>query len=271
MNWSKVKTILIVFFLCVDIFCLFAVMSGGNGKTALTEEEINTTVEVLSARKIKISPEIIIQKRTECAHFEANNAVFDYAEFAGMLMENAEKISDTEYGNERGKLTYSGDKFSFEAASVPENGNKGSEKDAVRLVQGFLNKVLTNAGKEDVSAKVTDTGYEVTLRSQYDGLPLFNSEIKAEVCYGRLKTVSGSWFYPADSAGRDNSVKSITSALIDCISLLGDAEETEIVSVELGYMVFEENTYHKSAVMIPVWQIKTADGRVIYIDARNAE
>lgn len=271
MNWSKVKTILIVFFLCVDIFCLFVVMSGGNGRTTLTAETINATVEVLNARGIKISPDIIVQKRTECAHVEVDNAVWDYAEFADLLLENAEKVSDTEYKGMRGRVVYNGDSFNYEAASIPQSGNKGSENEAVRLVENFLKEALPNLDKADSAAKETETGYIITLSNKYNGLTLFNSKITAEVYYGRIKSVYGSWFYQTDSAGHDNSVKSITSALIDCISLLGDTEPAEIVAIELGYMVFEENTYHRSAVMIPVWQIKTADGRILYIDARNAE
>ena len=270
MNWSRVKTILIIFFLCVDAFLAVGVLRGRN-EQELTPEAVNTAVEVLKARGITVSPDIVVQKMTSCEHVEAENAVTGYDEFAVKVIgEDARLAADNIYEGAAGRIEFSGDCFNYTASAVPESGNIGTESEALRLAEDFA-RVLPGTDKADKSVSPISDGFSVTFRNKFNGMVFFNSAVTVDVQFGRVSVMHGSWFSRSVTGGRSNNLKSITSALIDCISAVGDSGPAEISSLELGYTVFEENTYHKSAVMIPVWQISLTDGRKFCIDARNVE
>lgn len=271
MNWSKAKTILIIFFLFVDIFLAANVFPGNTAKIA-NEETVNSTVEVLKDRGIIISPETAVQKKKNYKYIEANNAIESYDEFAKKTVGNAAKCTDgNSYEGGGGKISFNGDAFVFIPRETAENGGIGTASEAQSIAKKALTNLLPSLEKAEISSEIIPDGYRVTFTNNADGMTFFNSRVSVDVCMKKVKTVSGSWFYKTEATGKDNSVKSITSALIECIPLLSSDKNTEITSIDLGYTLFEENTYHKSAVLIPVWQMTAADGRQIYIDARSTE
>ena len=270
MNWGKVKTILIIFFLFVDVFLALNVFPGN--KKEPTQDTINQTVEVLASRGISVSRDIVVQKRREYKTIEADNAIEDYEKFARTrLGDDINAVNGTSFSGNGGKVRFNGELFTFEAAETVQGDAVGTASDAQNIAKKYLVDLLPDLNKADVSSSIIPDGYRIVFTNKLGGMPLFNSQVTVDVCMGSVKKISGSWFYKTESSGNENNLKSITSALIECISMFETGKGTEITSIDLGYTLFEENTYHKSAVLIPVWQICTANGQEIHIDARSSE
>jgi hypothetical protein len=66
--------------------------------------------------------------------------------------------------------------------------------------------------------------------------------------------ISGVWFEKkSDKIPSQNELKPITTVLIDMLSSPDRPKENvEISNIELGYMVYETETFHKSVVLTMV-------------------
>ena len=113
MNWSRVKTVLIILFLCTDIFLLATYLTSKYASSTISPEVIEATVDVLASNDITVDPSIIPQKIPGVMSFEAENVIFDYEAFAKSIL--GEKFTQTESGYEgvMGTISFSGDRFDF--------------------------------------------------------------------------------------------------------------------------------------------------------------
>lgn len=256
MNWNKAKTILIVFFTIVNLFLLYTIISRNINDYYISEETISNAIAVLNNNGITIDKSIIPQKNITVDQYEADNIVDDYDGFAKRILgDDYIKYSDTVYESTRGKIEYFGDKFTF---TGDYNGNT-SKNEANEL------SVLNSLG-----IKISDYEYsEGVFRKNINNINVFDCELS--VCFydGKL-TISGIWFEKnREPISENTELKPITTVLIDLLSSEEKPEgAAEITDLELGYMVYEEQTYHKSIVLIPSWKIKFSNETYAYLDAR---
>ena len=178
MNWSRVKTVLIILFLCTDIFLLATYLTSKYASSTIAPEVIESTVEVLKSNDITVSSSVIPQKMPNVMSLDAENVISDYEAFAEKFL--GKDMSKTDYGYESvaGKLTFFGDRFNFKKNTVldavtdliPVTDEKMAKDTAISSLQQ-LGFDLKNAR---ISTEKTKTGYTVTLENQANSLPIFN-------------------------------------------------------------------------------------------------
>lgn len=271
MNWSRVKTVLIILFLCTDIFLLATYLTSKYAASTISPEVIESTVEVLKNNSITVDPAIVPQKIPNVMLLDAENVISDYETFAKKFLGKDFSTIDFGYEGVVGKITFFGDRFNFvknpmlDALSdvIPVT----DEKMAKDVTVSSLQQVGFDLKNAEITTKKTDVGYTVTLENHANSLPIFNSQVIVELSKSGITSVSGIWFNETDSQSGNSNIKSITSALIDFIpDVTAPAEITEI---QLGYNIFDKASYHKAATLIPVWKVTTKDGNTYLLDARN--
>ncbi|MBR5809516.1 MAG: two-component system regulatory protein YycI [Clostridia bacterium] len=271
MNWSRVKTVLIILFLCTDIFLLATYLTSKYASSTILPEVIESTVEVLKNNNITVDPAAIPSKIPSVVSPDAQNVISDYESFAKKVL--GTEISPIEFGYESivGKLTFFGDRFNFKKNTmldaITDMIPVTDEKMAEDVTVSDLQRLGFNLENARITTKKTDTGYTVTLENQAKSLPIFNSQVTAELSKSGIISVSGIWFNEAESPNGNINIKSITSALIDFIPDV--KTPAEITEIQLGYNIFDKASYHKSATLIPVWKVTTKDGETYLLDARN--
>lgn len=271
MNWSRVKTVLIILFLCTDIFLLATYLTSKYASSTVSPEVIESTVEVLKNNNISVNSSIIPQKIPSVISLDAENVIADYETFAKKILGNEIKAIDFGYESVVGKVTFFGDRFNFVKNTmidaiidvIPVTDEKIAKDVTVSSLQN-LGFDLENT---EIITEKSDTGFTVTLENKANSLPIFNSQVVVELSKSGITSVSGIWFNVAESQSGNNNIKSITSALIDFIP---DAKTpATITEIELGYNIFDKASYHKSSTLIPVWKVTTKDGDTYLLDARN--
>lgn len=258
MNWGKAKTILIVFFVIIDMFLLVNIISNKREAVIIKGDTVENTVAALAKNGIRLSKNIIPGTNTEAKQFEADNIIADYDEFAKKTLgESAVKIAEGSYESERGTLTLSGDSFCIAGDTAEEYPKSESE----------ARTLLRNWGIEPGEAKYKDGTF---VKCVY-GLEVFNSQISIKKTEDGRLGISGVWFEKnSNQLSSAGSMKPITSVLIDFISSPERPEgEVEIIGLEWGYMVYETDSFHRSIVPVPVWRIELSGGESVYMDARN--
>lgn len=260
MNWSKAKTILILFFLMVDSFLLYQIVVTNQDKNYVSDEVIKNTVTILEKNQINVAPELIPNKKGSVRLFESDNIISDYESFSKLFLGNdLTKVSDTAYSGVGGKVEFWGDKFRFTSSSLLFVG-KPKKNDILSFFQ-------------DKGIKLTGCEFYEEDNVQYlkkteNKLEVFNSFIKVE---NTDKTViSGLWFErKTDGFTSSTGLNPSTSALIDFLSSQDKPNaEITILNIEKGYNIYEPETFHKSIMPAPVWEIEHTMGSA-YIDARK--
>lgn len=286
MNWSRVKTILIILFLFTDILLGIGVISSTHKATAIEPEIINSTVSLLAERSISINPDIIPVKTPGIAYIDAENIISDYDSFAeNIFMDNKpRKNDDLTYETDRYILSFSGDSFTYKCkdAEKPFNdimANGDPENRAKTMAADFLTAHGFNIRHADVQAAKTENGYDIKFTGKSGKIPIFSSAVTVSVTgihsdTGELNGVSsvgGSWFNVIRQNGSDVELKSITGILIEFMSEYNSAQPVTVTDLTLGYTVFEADTLHRSATLVPVWRITLSNGNEYYYDARNTD
>jgi len=268
MNWNKAKTILIIFFICTNLFLLATILISADRTSIVTDDIVSSTTLILKNNQIEIDPEIIPRKTYATSLLEAENWIGDYAEFAKKFIgENAILSENSVYTSELGSVSFSGDKFEFIPASpVFSDVTKNlSDTNYDRIASGILKKYDFSDSNLLYENKITDENFTVTVTKQKDSLYFFNSELEIVLAKDGVRKISGSWFFEKNQLKEKVTLKNITGVLIDYISVANRPTTPEkIVAIDLGYSILEEGIHHKFSVLTPCWRI-TLDNGAEYI------
>ena len=285
MNWSRVKTILIILFLFTDILLGAGVISSTRKANTVEPEIISSTVSLLGQHNITIAPEIIPTKTPDAEYIEAENTITDYGKFAEDIMrEKPQKTDEFTYETDRSVLSFSGDCFSYKIKLAEKLFNDGSfdsdlENSAKVVAANFLSANGFDIKHADISTTKTDNGFDVTFIEKSGKMPVFSSNITVSVTghnaaegeSNGIHEVSGSWFNITNQNGSAVELKSITGILIEFMSMYNGELPTAITALTLGYTVFEADTLHRTATLVPVWRITTDNGSEYFLDARTTD
>ena len=271
MNWSRVKTILIILFLCTDLFLVAIYMTSRYSATTISGEMIENTVSALKNNKITINPDIIPRKIQSIPYAEAENAIPDYESFAKKLLGNNLNKIDYGYSGDYGTVTFYGDRFNYQknpdAFILTDSITINKEQTAKDVASADLKQLGFDLSKATVSASKKNGNFTVVFENKANELPIFNSRVTVELSKYGVVSISGIWFNQTENTGNDTELKKVTSALIQFIPQLPDGGE--IVKLQMGYNIFDKESFHKSATLIPVWHITCKDGSTYLLDARN--
>ena len=271
MNWSRVKTVLIILFLCTDIFLLATYLTSKYASSTVSPEVIESTVAVLKNNNITVDSAIIPAKTPIVMSLDAENVIDDYESFAKKFLGTDITATDSGYESVAGKITFFGDRFNFQKNPMLDALTDvipvTDEKIAKDLVTSTLQQIGFDLKNAEIITKKSDSGFTVTLENKANSLPIFNSQVVAELSKGGITSVSGTWFNETESQNGNSNIKSITSALIDFIPNAKTPDK--ITKIEFGYNIFDKASYHKSSTLIPVWKVTTKNGETYLLDARN--
>lgn len=267
MNWSKAKTILIIFFICTNLFLLTTIIVSTGKNSIVTDDIISSTISILENNRIEIDVGLIPRRTPAVTKVYARNFIDDYEGFAKRFVgELTTPVKNNTYSGEKGVISFVGDKFEFlpaepmyEALTAKINSDN-AQYTALEVMKkyGFDDDNLIFKEREE------DGVYVISITKQKDGLYYFNSELKVTMTQSGVTGISGSWFY--DETVKEKIIlKSVTSILIDYISLSNRPTTTEkIVALDLGYSLLEGGIYHKEITLIPCWRITLdTDGEYI--------
>lgn len=270
MNWGRVKTVLIILFLCADLFLLGIYFTSIYSSSVISQNVISSTVSVLEVNGISVDASVIPQKMPKIPYTEAENVISDQNAFAKLLLGEDLSAIDFGYESNRGTLTFFGDRFNFQANSAIEALTDAipvaDEKSAKEISQKSLAQLGFDLSNATISVQKTESGYSVTFDNNANLLPIFNSRVVVTFSNHTLSSISGIWFNQSASSA-NNNLKSITAALIDFIPEA--PQGITITKIEPGYDIFDKEAYHKSAALIPVWKLTCSDESAYYIDARK--
>lgn len=270
MNSGRIKTILIIMFLFTDVFLALSILTAKKEETSISPQVLDSAVQILGRHNISLDKSVIPSKIPPASILQADNVVSDYEGFAkAMLGDNFSSRKDGTFVGENAELTLSGDSFYFKSLKTSHTSQSYTVNEAQKTVFSYLKDLGFDISGAKVVFSSSDSGIcYMKIRGFVQNLPVYSSEIDVTISKSGIISLSGSWFNPRDSIGEDTALKSITGILVDFATSYSGAKQKYIESIELGYSVFDSETYHKSASLIPVTKIVLDGKEEYFMDSR---
>lgn len=261
MYWYRAKTILIIFFLCTNLFLLGNILKSANQGAVVSEEIVSAAVTVLEKNGVSVDPALIPRRSKPAAVIKAENIIGDYDAFAEtMLSGNVQKGENSTYTGTAGKLSIAGNTFFFTAENP-----KTTQLSPAQAADAFLKErgLDLSDGERDIE------GNTVVYRQEFSGLPFWDGYCRLQVENGAVISAEGRWFFKTNRTlfGEKHTLKNITGILAD---YAGEANApSEIQALALGYMLPAADSYTAEVTLIPAWQITDTAGNSVRLDARE--
>ncbi len=252
MHWTRVKTILIIVFLVIDLVLISSIIMTSYSTPVIDDTLIEDTISILERNGIKVEKSVVPKTIPSMGVAELKNVWTDNDK-AAMLLTGGESTKSA---------TFSGSEFYFtNTAPSPINVSKTAYKQAFETMGIYANENYIELANGKISA-----------RQSIDGNVIFETGIFAETAEGGgIAAASGYWIL-SDSA---NSVSKKTPAqLAPVTSILINFTENpyknpvgeEITLIETGYSLgtIYRDTQHKLVSVIPAYKLTCASGYYMY-------
>lgn len=258
MEWSKVKNIIILILLVVNIFLLVQTAQQERQSRQYREEAISGAVEVLRRQGYEVAPDALPEKETALAAMTAERDRESEEKLAQNLLGAVQKTDDgvrVSYTGEKGECSFrSNGSFTatFRSGAYPAESEEGPH--AIKL--------LADAGYpcELIGIAVGDGESVVTVCQTWEGASLFSC--MAELTYqgGELKSITGNRLFgtPVRDSGGGEAMD-VATALVRFMGGMREGGHvfTRIEQLNAGYLVTGSG---RKLQLEPTWRVVTDVG-----------
>ena len=269
MNWSRVKSIMIVFLIIVNFSLLSYVVFEEVQEGKRNAKMADTVSALLEKSEIFVSKDLIADsaKQDTAQSYYADNIISDYESFAkNILGDDLEKTNENQFSSNLGKIGFKGDYFKAEGKLCPQ---KISKLNIFKACDKYLNELGIDIKNSEKKLTEENEKFIVSYTKKVNDRPVFSTGLEIIADYEGIISISGNWYNINSKSNSITELKSISGALIEYKNKTNKTEKREIVGISLGLSALNLDTYHESLFLTPVWKISDKNGKVVYIDARE--
>ena len=260
MDWSRAKTILIVFLFAVNIFLFGTYMTKENeakeDALALQEE----VVSVLLEQGIQVSRESIPSEQVKIRHATLNISE-NTEDIAKKLLGEAEKTIETErtaYSSPAGNLMFSSDSFSvvYEAGKAVKTSEEA--KNLAREIAGKMN--ISHMGSE-IQVTPAQGGYNAIIPQVFGGVRIFGADIELNISETGSVLGNGRFIGAGRLTRAEGKTMTVASLLLEFADEIKREKEEKIniSDIRCGYTA--KNPAGGSVYLVPTLEISSDAGK----------
>ncbi len=273
MDWHKAKTILIVYFVIINIALLIYLIYSNFRTEGLRTQVAEQVVELLKNKNVDIDEKLLTENNytNEMRYIYVSNVIKDYESFAKeALGEDAYSAEENRFETDAAYVNFEGDGFEIRTYDLPLIKTEINRSNAQKCARDYLEDL--GMDMKDSNASVTDTpeGYDVTFYEYIGDFEIFGAKVNVRMKSDGIYAVYGNWYNQKGKDNNKSSIKDIPGMLIEYLnSKNGEELPDKILNIRLGYSTFETDDFHESLLLTPVWEITDDKNNVVYIDARE--
>ncbi len=278
MNWGRAKTILIMLFLCVDIFLAIVLMQTRANVSTLSEETVAATVHVLEKHNISLDASAIPEKRVANRNVIMRNHFDDPVAVAKKMLDEFtvqkadEAKVDYQFESEEAFLKVSEARFYYSKLKKREPYKTGNEPSPDSMAGKVLNE-LSKLGFDKKEMVITNARFEngiyhCYVLPTYDEASIYGIKMQVTADRQELLHIEGSWFSPEGTDRYDSeSLLDITSVLTAMV-YRDDFRGMNIKGLEAAFYAGGDYLQSREIEAVPVYVVTTESGR-IFFDGRT--
>lgn len=268
-DWARVKTILIIVFLIVNIFLILKLVEKGSNRE-FTGHEIESIKQLLGKNNIEMQVQVPsrfeFMQRIKVTEGLEGNALADKLLGAGKWSAKTDSDGEKKFISENKELKVNKDgQFEYKISNVKFNQKTLNES----MVEEQVYKVLRTYIKIDDyrldGISKNKNGYSLKFNYLYKGQEIFNNSITVEVVDTGSITITQGLIDLSGYTGKSEKVTPIDS-LVELIKYTEG--KTTVKSLTLGYYADVSKNgeiikYGKTNAD-PAWKIETDKGLYIF-------
>lgn len=251
MNWSKIKTVLIILFSLINVFLIIWNVSLKQESRVVNEKTIEYAENLLEERGISMPEGMIDEEIPEIHPVMVKNVMAREAEFLGDILGEKYNKHDNVFDNGKRSVKLEGNHFEIEESVRLDNGDDAK-------------KWLTSMGLDMKDTIKSEAKGEVEFASVYKGKEIFGSKITVKLGDKTAKA-TGSFFYVVENSEKDADIRHITSVLPKLIQ--EGITDCSVLSIKTGYHVVTDGEKFSEAGANPTYRILLSDGREFFYKA----
>ncbi len=276
MDLRRLKTIFIFVLIVLNIM-FGAVLY--NARNYEQEEQLamkQSLTKLLAKNMIYLPEKLQLSESPEIKNYYLEKMFGNNEDLADRFLgKDREQTAKGQYKSNMGRLVLDGDEFKFYV--------KAPTGDTVELSQDTIEKLCRDEMQRlgifselyvFNGVNFVDEGVRAIFTAQQEEMFFFDAYISFDVSAQGITSISGrnmiSNLVAADSDEQFFSITSILPDLVENPMLKKDVAHT-IVSITSGYYIGETEESYRNILAIPVWQIATDSGEILYYDARNGK
>lgn len=268
MYWYKVKNLLIVMFIIINLFLISFIVQGHVFRQKAEYDKMEALNSALNANNISVADGIISSETSTLKTTTAENIIpheknlpetFFKGNYETVQEDDITKYkqgSKTVY-TQNGKLYFSDSNLKPDTALSEKNIS-----DAVKILSGY--------GFNISSAQPKISGNTINFIYKFNDLPLFENNLSVKMSGERIASLSGYFIKINNEYSDEIRIKSTADILIDFIQ---DEKRTDkvrkVTSISLGYslLLADSSVDFKHTETIPTYKITTDNNETYFYDA----
>ena len=278
MNFSRVKTIFIILFACVNIVLLAVFFGQINSERKITRDAIEKTVSILENNHITVDKNLLDIAVRHASIVEVENVFAETEKLAGGVLgtgcsfDEGEGVYKSQDGLRSARIEQNAMDYRASAQPFAQRG----ENKEIALIHGrdwFLNLGVRTMQLEE---KSFENGiFTVQAVQNIGGLDLFDSGMEMQIASDGVTSAQGFFAIVRRSGGAgrtDLELRHITSVLVDLINHIQTGQETmlTITEIRLGYSLGGDLS-RKMISAVPCYRVVMDNGTMLHFDAVSGE
>ncbi len=276
MDLRRLKTIFIVVLVIINILLMIYIQNVISQDKTMKQEMLDNVSALLARDMIYLAPKLNTTETPEADNcyiekMSGGNQELVRRFLGGSYTESREGV----YENGKKKLYVSGDEFRYENNSPEKPAKDFSESAIENLCLDEMERLGVSSELYKFSGlNYADDRVKAIFTAQHNEAAFFDAYISFDVTKEGIVSFSGKNLI-SDLAVSGSSVPyyDINSILPDLAAnpQLKKNKKHTIISVKHGYYIGQDAEQYRNILAIPVWQIATDSGDILYYDARNGE
>jgi len=274
MFWSKVKTILIVLFVFVNIFLLTMLLISNSESSSISKETISDTVYLLGMNGIEVNPAIIPVSIGSGSVCDIRSAVQSGGAFADVVFKAGNyTVSGATYKSVNGELTFVNGNVNLEFKIPPKSYPNLDTKGIIAQILRDYKLDTKHIFIKDIITSTVGDRIKVSIGQRFAQRDFIGIGLEIYISKSGLGRLVGSQVASDITSYKPLLLKPITATLAEFIKNKDKTvgNQIKIQSISEGYYINHEDfkSEHKSIQAVPCYKIKTSEGRTYLYDARS--
>ncbi len=279
MDWSRIKSILIVTFITINLilgYSLYGTSKTFEKEIPVEEKVFNEVVSLLADKNISVAFEMTSYKETVpslTVDYETYNFEEEAAKFLG---ENYELMDGVAISGDKAVKVDNNTALKYFYTLPLDDRNDATNESAQLIAEEFLNSYGYQYPENPWRINRQGEFITVTYKQFYEEYYLDETYMTLEIYDNQVVRFSRKWFQSVLKRDIIQYVLPPSEALFKVIERAYNESVTYgatmvIEKMELGYRLDDNilSSTLKSGDVFPYWRIAFSDGRIIYIQAEK--
>jgi hypothetical protein len=250
------------------------IYNAGNYEKEEEKLMVSSLGKLLSKNMIYFQNNLDIPSSPKISNFYLEKMFGNNEDLAQNFLGKNYKNADGIYSSDKGRLKLDGDEFKFYNNSAQmisdlseDNVEEICRNEMRRL--GILSDLYVFSG-----INYAENGIKAIFTVQHNDSVFFDAYISFELNNNGISVISGKNIVSdLNVVQTDTNFYGIISILPDLAenALLPNGTSHTIVNITSGYYIGQTAESYRNILAIPVWQVATDSGIILYYDARNGQ